>query len=83
MDTNVGMDMDNFTKTLVIKTGADEVYDGLTRSIRDWWSEMFEGDRSIEENVFFSINHFKKTLRIRLRLEEIRTTTNLLYQIIQ
>lgn len=35
--------MENFSTTLVLRAHKEKVYESLTLSINEWWSEMFEG----------------------------------------
>lgn len=44
--------MDNFKKTIIIQATDKRVYDALTNSIPEWWTEMFEGAANGQGQTF-------------------------------
>ncbi|NJO02611.1 MAG: hypothetical protein HC880_13840 [Bacteroidia bacterium] len=54
--------MDNFKKTIIIQATYKKVFDALTNSITNWWTEMFEGISNQQGQTFtirFGANVFK------------------------
>lgn len=57
--------MKNFEKTIVLEATDNFVYEALTHSIHQWWTEMFEGTSNQQGKTFtirFGSNVFKTML---------------------
>lgn len=54
--------MENFQKSITLNATSSKVFDALTNSISQWWTEMFEGAANKQEDTFtirFGANVFK------------------------
>lgn len=57
--------MDNFQKTIIFQETDKRIFEALTNSIPEWWTEMFEGASNAQGQTFtirFGNNVFKTLL---------------------